>query len=77
MECKGRSGGRETSEEVFSGPDRYSGGFWFIVVSVAFVQGIRLEMQLGVGAVRTVDGLDRGIREKRRACRLWPLHQGE
>lgn len=70
MECKDRSRGRETSEEVCS-------GFWPIVVSVVFVQGVRLEMQLGVGAVRIVDELDRGIRKKRRMCRLWPLHLGE
>lgn len=58
MECKDTSEGRETSEDVCGGPERHDGP---MLVSVAVVQEVRLGMQLGVGAVRLADGLDRGV----------------
>lgn len=46
-------------------PDRHNGGFWPMVVSVPVVQRVRLGMKLGIGAIRTIDELDKRIRERK------------
>ena len=62
MECKDKNGDMEISEEC-SHPDRYDGGFWPMVVTVAVVQGVRLGMKMKVGNVRIIDGLEGGKRK--------------